>query len=246
MSDRAGTSALQSNSFSALYSYRIPLKNDWQARAGLELTYTNRSLNYFELTFNDQIKNGAFTGSPTADPAAIGFSKSYADVSTGFVFYNANVWLGASAHHLNRPDQNFSYRHESRLPVKYTFQFGLKIPVSPENEGGVSYVIPSVLYRRQGSFEQLDVSLQVQVKPVFFGAGYRGLPFKPTTSGYFNQDALFFSAGYRHENFRFGYSYDVTISKLSGTGGSHELGLMLFIGQETNKRRKTFVDFPAY
>jgi type IX secretion system PorP/SprF family membrane protein len=248
MSDRAGTSALRSNSVSGLYSFMIPLKNDWQARAGLELSYVNRNLNFFELTFNDQIENGIFTGSASADPTANGLSKSYADVATGFMLYNPYVWFGISAHHLTRPNQNFYYRNQSHLPIKYSLQIGLKIPLSPEERtgDGDSYLIPSLMYRSQGGSNQIDLSLQLLHRPVFFGVGYRGLPFQESAKGYFNQDAVFFAAGYRQDTFRFGYSYDFTISKLSGTGGSHEVGLMIFIGQETNKRRKPFLHFPAY
>lgn len=45
---------------------------------------------------------------------------------------------------------------------------------------------------------------------------------------YRNSDAVIAVVGIQNNNFKFGYSYDVTISKLAGnTAGSHEISLQI-------------------
>ena len=54
--DKVGIGGFQSTTLSGIYSYYIPLGNDWIIRGGLQFTYANRNVNFYELTFNDQIK----------------------------------------------------------------------------------------------------------------------------------------------------------------------------------------------
>jgi len=59
------------------------------------------------------------------------------------------------------------------------------------------------------------------------GVWYRGIPvleaYKP---GYQNNDAIVFLVGVEAGRFKFGYSYDVTISLLAGyTDGANELSV---------------------
>ena len=47
-------------------------------------------------------------------------------------------------------------------------------------------------------------------------------------------DAFILLAGFAHEKFQFGYSFDLTLSKLSNYSyGSHEISLTFFIGAKS-------------
>ncbi|MBC8110015.1 MAG: PorP/SprF family type IX secretion system membrane protein [Verrucomicrobia bacterium] len=245
--DKVGIASLQASMFSALYAFDIPFSNDWHLRTGFQFMYANRSLNFFDLTFNDQIQNGTFTGSPSSEPTFPGASISYFDFSAGFLLHNENVWLGVSAHHLNRPNQSLTLT-ESRLPTKFSVQTGLRFPVveATRTQEGKA-IITSLLYRQQGLFKQLDLGVSYVTPAVWLGLGYRGFPFQTLAQGYFNQDALVFSAGLKYDNFRFLYSYDATVSSLAGTGGSHEVSLTFRFGEnEKYSGRKKFIEFPAF
>lgn len=71
---------------------------------------------------------------------------------------------------------------------------------------------------------------EMQMPSVHLQAGifYRGIPIvKKKQYGYKNQDAVVFLFGINYHKWRIGYTYDLTISKLSlsSSGGSHELSL---------------------
>ena len=81
---------------------------------------------------------------------------------------------------------------------------------------------PSVLYRRQGEFQQLNIGTYVSKGPLWAGVWHRGF-FKDGT-----RDALIVLVGVDTPLIRFGYSYDITISDLTpATGGAHELSLIM-------------------
>ena len=70
---------------------------------------------------------------------------------------------------------------------------------------------------------------------------YRGLPgFKSYLPGYANNDAMAFLVGMQAPKLNIGYSYDITISKLTNlTKGAHEITLsfqICAIKQKPTKR----------
>jgi hypothetical protein len=74
----------------------------------------------------------------------------------------------------------------------------------------------------------LDLGFYYTYQPLVIGAWYRGIPgLKGYEPGYGNNDAIIALIGFRNkQGFRFGYSYDLTISRLiSNTAGSHEISL---------------------
>jgi hypothetical protein len=61
----------------------------------------------------------------------------------------------------------------------------------------------------------------------FAGLWYRGLPLKSYGEGRPNNDAIAVLAGVMVKDWRFGYSYDLTVSGLAGrTGGAHEVSIV--------------------
>jgi hypothetical protein len=64
---------------------------------------------------------------------------------------------------------------------------------------------------------------------------------------YRNQDAFIVLVGLMTTNFRFGYSYDVTVSRLSNaTAGSHELSMTLQFNCRPKKKKFTPVSCPSF
>ena len=57
--------------------------------------------------------------------------------------------------------------------------------------------------------------------------------------GLYNQDALVWLLGFKHDFFSLGYSYDLTISKLGpGTAGSHELSMSYEFDNPKRRKKK--------
>jgi type IX secretion system PorP/SprF family membrane protein len=247
--DRVGTDGLQSSSIGGAYSFFLPFRNNWVVRGGLQATYVSRSVNFFQLTFNSQIKDGVFTpNTPSNEPDLSGQSVSYTDVGAGFLAHNQRFWFGASVYHLPRPNQSLNPGIASRLPLRISIQTGIRIPLNANafDKTATSFLIPQFSYRLQGVFQQLDAGIFWQHYPVQFGLLYRGFPFQTLAQGYANQDAAVIAAGYRFQGLQLHYSYDVTLSRISGSGGSHEVSVGWEFGSQDNQRQVRSVPFPGF
>ena len=157
--------------------------------------------------------------------------QSHFDFGSGFIFYNKNIWLGASFAHMNRPNMSV-LNGDSRLPMKTAIHGGLRLnvtPTGPRAPSRVSYLTPSFIYRMQGaSFSQLDLGVNYHVDPVSIGIWYRGKPFQTTVINSIAQDALILQMGMYFKYFTVGYSYDFTISEMqTSSGGAHEISLIV-------------------
>lgn len=240
--DRAGNGVLRTTSISGLYSYELQLNRKWAIRTGVKATRSARSINYANQIFGDQI---ARDGAAATIELLPGNKKAYFDVSAGFILYSYRYWLGFAAHHLNTPDQSF-LGGNSELPINYSFHGGLKIPVGGLRgvKKGVlkEYITPLLNFRHQNKFNQLDIGCNYTRYPMVFGIWYRGIPLiKSYNPDYINQDAVAFLLGMTMGSLNIGYSYDLTISRLSvsSSGGSHEVSLSYqFCDYKKLKRKK--------
>jgi type IX secretion system PorP/SprF family membrane protein len=234
------------------YAYQLTISEQVKARAGIQVSYVNRSVDYYNLVFGDQLSPTGPTGSPSLDPVAnTGPRINYVDFSTGGLVYSEQFWVGLSVHHFNRPNQAFTTLTEQRLPMKIGIQGGYKFALGDwtfgnglgDSWGREKSFSPAILYKRQGKFDQLDVGAYLTYAPLTFGLWYRGIPIKQYERGLNNHDAAVFLIGYRQDNFSFGYSYDATISTLGfSSGGAHEISMSYtlesFFEPKRNARRK--------
>ncbi|GAB3765635.1 type IX secretion system membrane protein PorP/SprF [Spirosoma pomorum] len=242
--DNQGQGNIQSTDIGLQYSYQFQLNESSFVRLGLQGSYVNRNVNYFGLTTGDQFnEQGFISGSVTSDPTLLAGSprNKYLDFSTGGLVYSDWYWVGVSAHHINRPSQSFFVEGTDRLPIKGSIHAGLRIPLAgytglaDEMDREISFS-PVILYKFQGRYDQLDLGAYLTYAPLTVGAYYRGIPFKKYNQTINNHDAIALLAGYRVDKFSIGYSYDVTISTLGNSGGSHELSLS-YIFEKPEARR---------
>jgi type IX secretion system PorP/SprF family membrane protein len=232
--DKAGSGNLRSTSFNGQYSYQIRLSRAWAFNAGLEAGYAVRNYDFNKYLFGDEIAYG--TSTSVEQP--LYQHKGYLDLSSGVLFYSEKNWIGLSTRHLNQPNQAL-VGERSPLPVLYSFHGGRTIPIVSRGEAGKSftYITPAFNYRAEKKFDQFDVGLYYSSHQLVVGMWYRGIPlFKAYKPGYQNNDALALLAGVTVQRFKFGYSYDITISRLAdSTGGSHEISLTYQFCKRTMK-----------
>jgi type IX secretion system PorP/SprF family membrane protein len=245
MQNKAGNSRLQSTEISGLYSYHISLSETWNFIPAIQATFVQRSIDYSKVTFPDQYDNTGLVGSTTEDLNLA--KKNYMDFSAGGLLFSEIFWFGTSYHHLNRPDQSFTNSSQSRLPGEFNAHAGARIPFASRAKGRRSSIhykekalMPSVLYKAQGKFDQLDLGLNVLYEPLIFGVWYRGLPIKHYSEGYSNAESIIGSVGVNFNGITIGYSYDFVISRLNNatTAGAHELSLSYQFGNEQVKKKK--------
>lgn len=213
--DRAGEGTLNTISPSIFYSYRLELGRRLSAKFGVQATYTQKSIDWNKLTFGDQIDEKYGFVKPTQE-TFLDPKVDYLDFSAGAIIYGDRYYFGFATNHLTQPDEGFL--GISNLPRKYTAHAGFTIPYSSRkrNKGTIS---PNIVYQQQQDFNQVNYGFYVNQNWVI-----GGLWFRQNIGSFSNADAFIALIGIQQEHFKFGYSYDVTVSKLSNaSGGSHEL-----------------------
>lgn len=231
--DRAGTGIINTNHVSGMYAYQTAIDKNISIKAAFQATYYQRSIDWSQLTFGDQIhRRYGFIYQTAETPIQENVNKL--DFSTGFLIFTQRLYAGASVHHLTQPDESFFAGSESRLPRKFTGHAGALIPMNREREeeGSIS---PNIIYERQGEFDHLNLGLYVNRGPITGGVWYRW------------GDALIFLVGLYTPQFRFGYSYDVTVSRLgTQTLGSHEISVTMMFPCKPKRRKFRQMQCPKF
>lgn len=235
ITDKAGSGGLTTTGFNYMYSYQISINRKLALLGGLKAGYYTRKFDFNKFVFGDQI---ARDGASASIENRFRDNINYANFGFGAVLYHLEkYWLGLSFDHLNQPNNAFSSA-ESNLPIKTAIQGGWNFEVNKGlNGSSKSTITPAFLYKAQEKWDQLDIGAYYTTSPMIFGLWYRGIPLKSNKSSIPNVDALMLLVGYKYDRISFAYSYDITISALSGnTNGAHEISLIL--DYPKSKRRK--------
>ena len=224
-------------------SYIIYTEKGRSLRLGLGLAYVNKRYEVPSYVFADQLDpDFGLVASRSSDHGRFtGESKSYMDAHTGVLYNSENFWIGAAAHHFNRPAESVQ-RVKYKTPVKLGLHTGYKIEFVDNK--GLAYkeerhITFAANLKHQGKSTQLDIGSYVILEPITFGCWYRGIPLFRSQHGYINQDAIIAVIGLEYQSFRLGYSYDITISKLGmQTGGTHEISLLWEFGDVSDPKKR--------
>lgn len=259
MQDTEGAAKLRSTTISAIYSYELRLGENSYFRPGFQASYIRREIGFYEnLIFANQIDpNNPFGPTfPGTDIPGLGDPVNMLSLSFGGLFFTEDFWIGGSAHHVNTPNQSF-LDGVSPLPAKFSLHAGYRISLGEGSRRQdfthmrkERYLTPTINYKRQGPFEQLDVGAYFYVEPIVFGLWYRGLPYKPVEQQS-NRDAIVMMVGVNLlSGLNIGYSFDYTVSQLGiQSGGAHEISVSWTLPnkyQGKPSRRDTILPCPKF
>lgn len=228
-SDDQARGTLRTTSASFIYSYHIQVDRNFSIKAALQATYFQKNLDRGRLNFGDMIdaRRGFVWNTNEIIPSQ---SKSNADFSTGIIAQGRNYFSGFAAHHITQPDEGLL--GVSRLPARFTAHGGGNFEL---RERSREYLSPNILFQQQGKFMQLNLGLYYSKDAFVAGLWYR------------TGDAVIALVGLQNYHFKFGYSYDVTVSKLSGnTAGSHEISLQIRWGCKKPRPRYRLEVCPSF
>jgi type IX secretion system PorP/SprF family membrane protein len=231
--DRAGEGTLNTLNASFIYAYQLNISRGFALKFGAQATYVQKTLDWSKLTFGDMIdpRYGFVYNTLEQQP---NLKKNFVDFSAGILGYGERFYFGAAVHHLTQPQQSF-FESNSRLPMKITGHAGAVIPLTRSRFQTPSTISPNILYQRQQAFQQLNIGVYFTRGPLVGGLWYR------------NRDSFIVLLGFQQNIFRFGYSYDVTVSKLTNaTAGSHEFSLSLVFPCKKPARRFRTIDCPSF
>jgi type IX secretion system PorP/SprF family membrane protein len=245
MTDRAGQGILVSGGISALYSYRLKINREMFVNFGVKASFFQGRLDWGSLTWGDQFDPIRGLVFETEEVAPASTSKSIVDFSAGAVYTYKDIFFGGvSVDHLTQPSNGFYDDKLSKLHMKVTLHGGAVIDLRNRKYRGARYdritISPNIIYQQQDNFKQLNIGVYFNKNPFVIGAWYR----HDITNG----DAIIVLLGFEYKNLRFGYSYDVTVSKLqNSTGGAHEvsLGYTFDTGSQYRSRRTRLDAIPS-
>jgi type IX secretion system PorP/SprF family membrane protein len=228
--DEAGLATLNTTNVSAIYSYQLPVTREFSMKFGFQATYMQKSIDWSKLNFGDMIDpRRGFVWNTNETPGLN--QKSNLDVSAGILGYSKRYFFGAAVNHITEPDEAL-IGGPSKLPMKITAHAGAMVPLEKGNE---SYISPNILFQKQQDFQQLNLGLYVVRGPIVGGLWYR------------NQDAFILLIGFQKDQFKMGYSYDVTVSRLgNATAGSHEISFQLQFQCKPKHKKFRTVSCPSF
>jgi len=240
LSDDAGDGILKTLKAAAIFSYQLRVRDQLFIKTGIEVGVVQSTLNWNRLIFGDQIDD--YTGTispggipfPTEETAPDRNKVVYPDIGIGMVAYGGDLYAGLSVRHLNRPDPDFlSINNElsPRIPMKWTIHGGGSWPLFSglfSRNLDLSFS-PSVIFVRQGPFNQVNGGISIDAEMISFGVFYR------VSSG--NSEALIGSIGFRTNQIRIGYSFDYTVSGFPLSGGTHEIGIVYHLDDGDTESR---------
>ncbi|MCS7004024.1 MAG: PorP/SprF family type IX secretion system membrane protein [Cytophagales bacterium] len=245
LNERIHTLGLHHNYLSAAYTYNAYLNRKWIFKPALQVGANYRNFSFSKLTFADQIEHGG----ATAERPQMAH-QFYLTIGAGFLLYNKKWILGLGTYHLNRPKEGEpTYYQSSQLAPRFTLQGAHKMVLSKTKKETKS-ITPALLYQYQAGFQQADMGANLFLSPLMIGLWYRGLPLLGSPiRNVLNQDAIAVLVGLRYDYFRITYSYDKTISRLIGSGGSHEISISIEPFADFRPRRKRdlhYIECPLF
>lgn len=214
--------AFRKISFSGTYAIHLPVSKNYNLSFGAKLGLSNNTFlkdravvlsqteGYTGLVQNDQVYNDF-----VADQSSLNFF----DIGAGLYFYSKDLFVGVSADQLTRDMVQFgssSANFDPRMHLNFTAGYAIRLNDKLK-------LIPSALVKMVPKTPlSIDGSIQIEYRErMWLGATYR------------HGDAVVVMLGASiSEKFKFGYSYDFSISKMMNhNSGGHELVLGVMIGR---------------
>lgn len=234
MHDMQGQGTIQEVNLAAIYSYHLKVNRKFTMLFAGQAMYGQKFLDWDRLTFGDMIDPRRGFIYQTGDVRR-GGSKGYFDVSAGIGGFTKRFYFGASVHHLNRPNISMIVG-TSPLPMRFTGHAGFDIPLGKKSRFSNPVTLsPNIVYRYQQGFMEMNLGTYVKYESFTFGAWFR------------NRDAFILTMGISTPSFKVGYSYDVTVSRLTNqSGGSHEVSMGFFVKCKKKSKKFRTIACPSF
>ncbi len=237
--DRQMKGALQSTTFTGIYSYLVKLNEEAGIRFGIGAAVIQNNIDLNKLTFPDMIDpiyGPIYPHNSSDDPAKK--SRIAADFSVGVVSFFDKYHFGGSVQHLSEPVVGFT--DESNLPMKFTLHAGAEFPVTRYGLRHIYCTLnPLFMFQKQGSYTQINYGGFADINSFVMGTWFRQNVGKPSS--------MIYMFGYDTKTFRIAYSFDWTFSKLDNVGnGTHEVSLIFLMGEREYRGRKKPIPCPKF
>ena len=225
--DDAGDSKMSTMNYALSLAYHLDISgghNKHFLSIGFQGGMIQRSMNYSNLTWNEQWDGVTFNQEVGTVDQLGGNSVNALDLSTGLHWYYApsddnRFFAGFSMFHLNSP--NVGFNEDSPLIKKYTLHGGGDIGIG----GGDYALMPNFVFVKQGVNQYFDIGTEVKV---YIQKDTKFTNFKNQMYVSFGPylrwgDAMYVVARFNWQGITAAVSYDFNLSELtavsSGNGG---------------------------
>lgn len=223
----------------ATYSYTIDVNSKFKIRPGLGASYYNRSIDYSELQFADEL----YRESTTSIEIPKNEQVHHYDFTFSLLGYTEMFWGGITSDHLLALNSNF--KNDPTYPDLKISVYGgarFKLFESVRSKEDKIFAV-SFLYKNQAGFNQLDIGTNFEKEPFRIGLWFRGIPAFSETA---DLNAIVILVGYTYKNILINYSYDISTSRmLSATGGAHEISLAYIVDLGLDRKRSRMGAVPC-
>lgn len=203
---------------------------------GAHISFNNRSMDFSKFKPVDQ--NDPLLKNITGEQSEI-----LIDASLGLVYEVPDQYfIGVSVNQLmaTKGQELANWTTNADSATQGSFLYRMTLDRTFYVQGGYDFVfrrspnfaiLPYAMVKFDKATFQLDIAALLEFKQMFWG----GLNYRL-------QDAVSIILGLQYKNFKIGYSYDVTTSKLglANTAGSHEVMLKYCFKIEAEKGRKSY------
>lgn len=238
--DMQANGAMVSTTVTGIYSYFIKMRHDAGIRLALGLSAINNVLDMSRLQFPDMVdpQFGAILPHDSSEDP-LENNKIDFDCSIGVLAHLDKYHFGASIQHLNKP--NVSFSNLESIPYKITAHFGAELPIRFNGLNKVHFnLCPLFMMQRQGKYTQINYGAYISKNNLVGGIWFR-------QNLQLNYDSSIIMVGFDNKLFRFAYSYDFTVSKLSyNSSGSHEISLIFLLGEKKKRTRIKPIPCPKF
>jgi len=243
-SDKAGSGTIKSSNVGIGTAARISLYDNMVAQMGFMVSYAQKSVNWDELVFSDQLHARYGNIYQSAFDAPASNRVSYPDFAVGGVYRfvenglqssNIQGTLGVAVQHVFTPNESF-LGLDSKLPRKLVINGDIVIEIeqgrsssyrSKKSNSGNFKFNPGFIYEKQAEFSTYTLGLNILKSSIYLGVWFRNQDFDFFEA----KDAIFqvgFNAPWTKESrVKVMYTYDYLITDLRTAGrASHEISLV--------------------
>ncbi len=233
--DDQGKGQLVDQNIGVTYAYELYINDRILLRPGIQFKYAQIGIDPSKAYLSGQINtDGAYV--PGVNTEYGSEMEGHFDAAASLMVYSSSFWGGFTVDHLVKSEIGFTDIDTYR-GMKFTaFGGGKWIYKEGRRRTPDQSISFAFNYHQQQSFRQLDLGAYWMYNPLEIGLWYRGIPGK-NEAKLANREAVVAILGLHLGQMRIGYSYDLTISDLSGsTGGSHEFSIMYTIPSNNKPR----------
>lgn len=248
--DQAGQGTMNTYNANLMYSFKLKVTKKFNMRFALSAGYYQTSLDWNKLTFGDMIDPKYGFVYPTSEVPPKDLGRGQFDFAAGMIGYLENFYFGFAAHHIVPMYVGF-ISETYKVPIKMTAHIGGYFDLVRRSNKELTFgdisISPNFIYQQMSTFHYFNEGFYLNFYPFTVGLWLRHSLKRVDEDSSTGIDAVIFSTGLQHEQFRIGYSYDITASRMFGhTGGAHEISLQLLLNCPEKKKQVRELRCPHY